>query len=123
MQATTQFIWIKALSSAEAEYVAATLATQEAVWLRALLSDLGFPPQSATRLNEDNKSCIEMAKNPKFHARTKHIDIRYHFVRESIENKDIELVYCKSEDMLADIFTKPLPGPKFAADRACLGLK
>ena len=62
---------------------------------------------------EDNQSCISLAKNPTFHARTKHIDIRHHFVREAVENELIELVYCPTEEMIADILTKPLAKAQF----------
>ena len=69
-----------ALSSTEAEYRAACSATCEAVWLRRLLGELGFPQQSKTVIHSNNQSCIAIAKNPVFHARTKHIEIQYHFV-------------------------------------------
>ncbi|KAJ0388685.1 hypothetical protein P43SY_010840 [Pythium insidiosum] len=57
---------------------------------------------------EDNQGAIALAKNPEFHKRTKHIDIRYHFVRESVETGNIELQYCSTQDMLADLLTKPI---------------
>ena len=63
-----------------------------------------------------------MAKNPKFHARTKHIDIQYHFVREHVQNKQIILTYCPTSDMTADVFTKALPQPAFVKHRRSLGL-
>lgn len=69
-----------ALSTAEAEYVALSSAAQEAVWLRRLSTELGSPPKSPTVIFEDNQSAIAMARNPQFHGRAKHIDIRHHFV-------------------------------------------
>lgn len=69
-----------ALSSTEAEYIALTQATKEAIWLRFLLEELGFKQEGTTRIHEDNQSAIAIAKNPIQHARTKHIDIQYHFV-------------------------------------------
>ena len=98
-----------ALSSMEAEYRAACSATCEAVWLRRLLGELGFPQKSKTVIQSDNQSCIAIAKNPVFHARTKHIEIQYHFVREKVLDGTISLEYCSTVDNAADIFTKPLP--------------
>lgn len=61
-----------------------------------------------TEVYVDNKSAIALAKNPVFHERSKHIDTRYHFIREHVNKKDVELIYCKSYDQVADILTKPL---------------
>jgi hypothetical protein len=102
-----------ALSTTEAEYMAAAMATKEAVWLRRLLSNLGHPQTRPTTIFEDNRGCIEISKNPVNHARTKHIDIRHHFVRERTLSGEIRLVYCSTEKMLADLLTKPLPRPRF----------
>ncbi|MCO5611828.1 hypothetical protein L7F22_066087 [Adiantum nelumboides] len=98
-----------ALSSTEAEYKAACFAACEAVWLRRILTDLGVQVAIATTLQCDNQSCMAIAKNPVFHARTKHIEIQYHYVRELIEDEIIELEYCPTLENQADIFTKPLP--------------
>ncbi|MCO5606038.1 hypothetical protein L7F22_060225 [Adiantum nelumboides] len=98
-----------ALSSTEAEYKAACFAACEAVWLRRILTDLGVQVATATTLQCDNQSCMAIAKNPVFHARTKHIEIQYHYVRELIEDEIIELEYCPTLENQADIFTKPLP--------------
>ena len=73
-----------ALSSLEAEYIALSTATQEATWLRRLLSDLRVPLEPVT-LMEDNRGAIAIARNPVTHTRTKHIDIRYHYVREAFK--------------------------------------
>ena len=80
-----------ALSTIEAEYVALSTATQEAIWLRRLLSDVGKPLEEPIVINEDNQGAIAMAKNPVGHARNKHIDIRYHFVREGVQDGGIIL--------------------------------
>ena len=69
-----------ALSSMEAEYMASSLATQEAMWLHTLLKELGFELEGLTTLNTDNQSAIQFTKNSGFHARSKHIDIQYHIV-------------------------------------------
>jgi len=101
-----------ALSSMEAEYMAHAQVTIEAIWLRNLLSELGFK-QKVTTIYEDNQSCIALAKNPIDHQRVKHIDTRYHFIRERIESGEINLEYLPSEDMIADALTKALPKPAF----------
>src|SRR5271154_1801352 len=102
-----------ALSSTEAEYMALTQATKEAIWLRTLLDELGFKQHDATTLFEDNQSCIALTKNPIHHACTKHIDIQHHFVHEKVESADITLTYLSTDEMIADALTKPLAHPKF----------
>ena len=97
-----------ALSSTEAEYKAACFAACEAVWLRRILAVMGVPIRMATTLRCDNQSCMAIAKNPVFHARTKHIEIQYHYVRELIEDEIVELEYCPTQENCADIFTKAL---------------
>ena len=90
---------IVALSTSEAEYVALSMATQEAVWLRRFLSDLTVTDEidKPTVVMEDNQGTIAIAKNPVSHARTKHIDIRYHYVREAMQKGEIILQYCPTE--------------------------
>ncbi len=78
-----------ALSTAEAEYVALSSAAQEAVWLRRLASELRFKQSEPTVIFEDNQSAMAMSQNPQFHRKTKHIDIRYHFIREKVSEKDL----------------------------------
>lgn len=112
-----------ALSTAEAEYMALASAAQEAVWMRQLLTDLKVNQTGPTLMFEDNQSAICMAKNPQFHGRAKHIDIKYHFVREQIASGVIDLKYCKTEDMVADIFTKGLSEAKFTKLRQMAGVK
>ena len=97
-----------ALSSTEAEYMAATQATKEAIWLHQLLSKLRHPQKGATIIFEDNSGCIELAKNPIHHARTKHIDIQHHFVREKVLLGKVKLVHCSTNEQLANIMTKAL---------------
>ena len=77
-----------ALSTAEAEYVALSSATQECVWMRRLNSELGNPPKGPTTILEDNQSSIAMARNPQFHRRAKHINIRHHFIREEVKKME-----------------------------------
>ena len=97
-----------ALSSTEAEYKAACFAACEAVWLRRILGDMGAVQEQPTELLCDNQSCMAIAKNPVFHARTKHIEVQYHFVRELIVGEEVDLQYCPTVDNCADIFTKAL---------------
>ena len=113
---------VVALSTTEAEYISLSYATQETVWLRKLLDSLGFKQHEATTLYEDNQSTIALIKNPKHHTRTKHIDIKYHFVREAVETNCVNVKYCPTEDMTADIMTKSLPRPKFEKLRTMLGI-
>ena len=97
-----------ALSTAEAKYIALASTAQEAVWVRQLLTDLRSYPEKATRIYEENQSAICLAKNPQFHGRAKPIGIKYHFIREQVENGNVELSYCRTEEMVADMLTKGL---------------
>ena len=97
-----------ALSSTESEYMALSAAVQEAVWLRGMLKDLGFEQSNCTIIFQDNQSSIKLAKNPKMHQRTKHIDIRNYFVRECIANEQIELKFVCTNKQKADIMTKAI---------------
>lgn len=101
------------LSTTESEYVAASAASREAIWLRKLLSDIGYLSRETTTIFVDNQSAIKLVKNPEFHKRTKHIDIRYHYIREKVEAKDIMIKYVPSEQQKADMFTKALPKERF----------
>ena len=101
------------LSTTEAEYVAASAATRESIWLRKLLFGIGCPCVKETTLFVDNQSAIQLVKNPVFHKRTKHIDIHYHFVRERVDMGDVLVKYVPSEKQRADIFTKALPRDRF----------
>ena len=102
-----------ALSTAEAEYMSLSEATQEAIYLRQLLNELGYRQTEPTIIYIDNQSAIKIAENPVQHQRTKHIDIKHHFIRSSVEKKDIVLQYLPTNEMPADILTKSLPGPQF----------
>ena len=113
---------IVALSTSEAEYVAVSTATQEAVWLRRLLADLQAPLEGPTVIMEDNQSTIAIAKNPIMHARTKHIDIRYHYIREALQQETITLIYCPTDKMIADLLTKGLPRGRFERLYRAMGM-
>ncbi len=111
-----------ARSSTEAEYLVANLAVQESIWLRRLMTDLGFPQNRPTRIYEDNQGCIALSKNSSHHDRTKHIDIKHHFIHGKVEDKTLELVYCPSKQNIADILTKGVPRPLFEDLRSRLGI-
>ena len=96
------------LSSAEAEYMAAGAATQEIIWLRGLLGELSFAQEEPTALQVDNQSAMAMASDDVHHARTKHIDIRHHFIRQHISEGTLRLGWVSSAEQEADILTKPL---------------
>ena len=111
-----------ALSSTEAEYMALTHATTNAIWLRSFLSELHLPQRDSTAIKSDNLSAIALTQNSQFHARTKHIDIQHHFVRERTEANEIEVTFCPTNEMAADILTKALPRPKHEYFTSRLGL-
>ncbi|HVX00705.1 MAG TPA: reverse transcriptase domain-containing protein, partial [Candidatus Babeliaceae bacterium] len=97
-----------ALSSMEAEYMAATQAAKEALWWRSFLTELGMNVSNETVLLSDSKGAIDLAKNPEFHPRSKHIAIQHHFIRMQVANKSVKMEYIGTEIMAADILTKPL---------------
>ena len=81
--------------------------------MQQLVADLKKEEAKSMVIYEDNQSAISMAKNPQFHGRVKHIDIKYHFVREQVGNGKLELKYCKTNDKIADMTTKELSGEQF----------
>lgn len=102
-----------ATSSTESEYMSLYSAVQEMVWLRRLLTELSYFKSGPTTIYQDNQGCIALSKNPVFHSRTKHIDIKFHFLREKIKSGELDVPYLPTEQMLADALTKDLPRPKF----------
>lgn len=111
------------LSTTEAEYIAASLSGCIALWLRGILENLKFKQCEPTTLFCDNSSAISVSKDPVLHGRTKHIRLRFHFLRELVNNGEINLTYCRSDEQLADIFTKPLGGPVFTKNVQALGIQ
>lgn len=109
------------LLTTEAEYVAATAVACQIVWIRRILQYCSKVITESTKLRVDNQSSISVANNPALHGRTKHIDVRFHFIRSLVADKVVSLHYCCSEDQLADIFTKPLLVEKYLALRKQLG--
>ncbi|GJU69774.1 zinc finger, CCHC-type containing protein [Tanacetum coccineum] len=112
-----------ALSSCESEFMAATGAACQALWLKRLLSELTGWEEERITLKVDNISAIALVKNPVFHGRSKHIDIRYHFIRECVENGHINVEHVSGELQRADILTKALPRLKFVTMRQMLGVQ
>jgi hypothetical protein len=112
---------VVALSTAEAEYMALTDAARETIWLKLLLGELGHA-QDTVKILEDNQATIKIANNPQDHKRTKHIQVKYHYVREQVRNGDFILEYVKSSDQLGDMFTKGLTGPRLRTIIKSLGM-
>uniref|UniRef100_A0A1X7U6N9 Reverse transcriptase Ty1/copia-type domain-containing protein n=1 Tax=Amphimedon queenslandica TaxID=400682 RepID=A0A1X7U6N9_AMPQE len=105
---------VVALSTAEAEYISLSAATQETIWHKRLLKNLSCSTtKDPTIITEDNRGAIAIAKNPVYHSQTKHVDIKYHYIREAIQDKAIQLEYFPTKEMLADILTKQLAREKF----------
>lgn len=103
-----------ALSTTESEYIAGSIAIRELVWLKYFLNELLLnDPKEKTDFYMDNQSAIRLIKNPELHKRSKHIDIRYHFIREKYEQHFFSLNYVSTENMIADIFTKSLSTKRF----------
>ena len=109
-------------SSTEAEYKSVANATAELIWIESLLRELGVAQPHPSVLWCDNIGATFLSSNPVFHARTKHIEIDYHFVRERVAQKLLQVRFISSKDQLADIFTKPLPSPMFEVCRRNLNL-
>ena len=113
---------VVALSSCEAEYIAATAGTCQGVWLGRILSNIS-QLQVKPKLNVDNKSAIALAKNSVYHDRSKHIDTRFHFIRQCVQTEAIELEYVNTDEQLTNILTKPLARQRFLELREKIGLK
>lgn len=113
---------VTALSSTEAEYIAATSTACHAVWMRRILQDLKYKQMQPTTIFCDNKSTIDLSKNPVHQGRTKHIEIRYHFIRELISKEEVELQHCSTEDQPADMLRKALNESKIQKLRNLVGV-
>jgi hypothetical protein len=114
---------IVALSTTEAEYIAATSAGQEILWLRNLLTELGYKFSSPSILHVDNRSAINVAKNPEHHGRMKHLDLRFYWLRNEVEKGTISIQHLRTEDMPADIMTKALGRVKVEEMVNLIGLR
>jgi hypothetical protein len=113
---------IVTLSTTEAEFVAAAACASQAVWMQRILEKLSLKESKGTTIFCDNSSTIKLSKNPVLHGRSKHIDVRFHFLRDLTREGAVELVYCGTQEQLADIMTKPLPLAAFQKFRNQLGV-
>ena len=111
-------------STCEAEYIAASEAANEGVWMKEFISDLGVIPSASgpMKIICDNTGAIPLAKESRFHKRTKHIKIRMHYIRELIHDWFVSLQYCPIAQQVADIFTKSFTENKFSELRAMIGV-
>ena len=113
---------IISLSTTEAEFIAATTCACQAIWLRRILEELQFKQVEATTVFCDNNLATKLFKNPVLHRRSKHIDVKYYFLGDLSNDGTIKLVYCQSEDQVADIQTKPLKLATFVKLLGLLGV-
>ncbi|XP_042756658.2 retrovirus-related Pol polyprotein from transposon TNT 1-94 [Lactuca sativa] len=113
---------VVALSSCEAEFIAATMAACQGIWLRRLLTEITGQKVPPVTLFVDNQSALDLMKNPVFHGRSKHIDIRYHFIRECVENGEITVKHVSGKSQKADILTKSLARVKHEEMRDLVGV-
>ena len=102
-----------AQSTIEFENIVFTSAVNRAIWLRKMMKDLDYEQTEATKITCDSSSEVLFSKNQVFHGRTKHINIKFHFIREVQQSNEVLLVHCSSENQLADIFNKSLPKERF----------
>ncbi|KAM1243720.1 hypothetical protein ACFX2G_035943 [Malus domestica] len=112
-----------ARSSTEAEYRSLANTAAELSWISKLLVDIGYSPPCSPQLWCDNISAISLAKNPIFHARTKHVEIDYHYIREKVLAKQLDVRFVCTQDQVADIFTKSLSKSRFTFLRHKLSLR
>ncbi|CAL9025585.1 unnamed protein product [Prunus brigantina] len=110
---------VVSLSTIEAKFIATASCACQDVWLRRILEELQYCQQGPTHIFCDNSSTIKLSKNLVLHGRSKHIDVRFHFLRD-LTKEVVELVYCRSEDQVADILTKPLKIDAFVKLRELL---
>lgn len=111
-----------ALSTTESEYIATCETTKELIWISRFMKSLIGNFNKSSVMYVDNQSAIKLVKNPEYHIRTKHIDIKYHFIREKLEEKVFRLEYVSTEDQIADIFTKPLSKNRLERLRKIIGV-
>ncbi|MCO5612229.1 hypothetical protein L7F22_066492 [Adiantum nelumboides] len=111
-----------ATSSCEAEYRAVFTVTVECVWLGRLMADLGVGQDTTNTIYTDSQSALAVVRSPIFHARIKHIEVHYHYVKERLSAGEVSLAYVPTQDNLADLFTKALSREKLEDFRKALGL-
>ena len=111
------------LSTTEAEYIAAVEAGKEILWTRSILSEFGWPVSKSSFLKMDNQSSVQVAKNPEHQGRMKHLDLKYFWLREVVEQGIITPVHIPTAENPADILTKPLDPVKLSTFCPMLGLR
>ncbi|XP_031377996.1 uncharacterized protein LOC116193313 [Punica granatum] len=112
---------VVAQSTAEAEFITATAATNQAIWLRKLMTDLGMGSDHETEIFVDNQAALAISQNPVFHGKTKHFKLKFYYLREIQQSGEIKLVYCRTEDQMADLFTKSFHVGRFEHLRRMVG--
>ena len=110
------------LSSTEAEYIAQTHAAKEGIWLELFMNEIRGGEKGPLTIMANNQGAIALAKDNKFHLRTKHIDLQYHFICEAVEDERVRMKYILTLENIVDIFTKALAKPKFTKFIGRLGL-
>ncbi|XP_062014728.1 secreted RxLR effector protein 161-like [Rosa rugosa] len=110
------------LSTTEAEFIAAAYCACQGVWLRRILEKIGHAQSKCTTIYCDNSSAIKLSKNPVMHGRSKHIDVRFHFLSDLTKEGIVELVHCNTQEQVSDIMTKPLKLVSFLKLRDKLGM-
>jgi hypothetical protein len=110
------------LSTTEAEYIATTSCCTQILWMKQTLQDIKVEYKKPISILCDNTSAISISKNPVMHSKTKHIPIKYHFLREQVNDKIVKLEYVPTKEQIADIFTKPLPRDTFEYLRQKMGV-
>ncbi|PKI47658.1 hypothetical protein CRG98_031944 [Punica granatum] len=113
---------VVAQSTAEAEFITATAATNQAIWLRKLMTDLGMGSDHETEIFVDNQAALAISQNPVFHGKTKHFKLKFYYLREIQQSGEIKLVYCRTEDQMADLFTKSSHVGRFEHLRRMVGV-
>ena len=111
-----------ALSSTEAEYLALSAAVKEAMWIKQLLTECGFKQGTPMTIFEDNQGCISISHLRRTDDRTKHIDVRFHHTRDQIERGTIRVIYCPTENMMADMLTKSICATKLRLSMKKIGM-
>lgn len=112
---------VVALSTTESEYISASISVKDLIWIRRFLRELRAPMMWRPLLLCDNQSAIRLIRNPEFHQRSKHIDIRYHFIRDSFESGEFDLEYLQTDQQLADLFTKSLASDRHHLLKEAIG--
>jgi hypothetical protein len=111
-----------AVSTAEAEYMAAAAATKEGLWILQLWKDLGLETPVPLKIYSDNQAALSLLRNPVSSQRSKHIDVMYHFARERVAMGDVVFHYCTTHEQVADALTKPVPAPKLRTCTTAWGM-